>query len=163
VRFPPQAQGTRSATLQITANGTPALTSVTLAGTGTAPLTGPAASTSPGPTGATGPPGPAGKVELVTCTQTTKQVKGHKHTHTTCKGRLASGTVNLKAGGAFSRTTVTRGGVVYATGSAVSLGDGRVQLVLPDRRPLRKGTTPSARVTAPGQRWVTRHSRIELR
>jgi len=164
VRFAPQAQGARSATLQITANGTPAITSVTLAGTGTAPLTGPAGS--PGPTGATGaagPQGPAGQVELVTCTQTTKRVKGHKHTHTTCKGRLASGTVNLKTGGAVSRATVTRGGVVYATGSAVSLGSGRVQLVLADRRPLRKGTYTLSQSHRVGQRSVTRRSRIELR
>jgi hypothetical protein len=104
----------------------------------------------------------AGRVELVTCTQTTKRDKGHKHTHTTYKGRLASGTVN-KTGGAVSRATVTRGGVVYATGSAVSLGNGRVQLVLADRRPLRKGTYTLSQRQRSGHRWVIRRSRIELR
>jgi hypothetical protein len=163
VRFAPQAQGTRSATLQITANGTPAITSAALVGTGTAPLTGPAGSPGPTGTGAAGPQGPAGQVELVTCTQTTKRVKGRKHTHTTCKGRLASGTVNLKTGGAVSRATVTRGGVVYATGSAVSLGNGRVQLLLADRRPLRKGTYTLSQRHRVGQRSVTQRSRIELR
>jgi Glycine rich protein/Abnormal spindle-like microcephaly-assoc'd, ASPM-SPD-2-Hydin len=164
VRFAPQAQGAGSGTLQIAASGTPALTSVTLVGTGTAPLTGPAGSPGPtGATGATGPQGPAGKVELVTCTQTTKEVKGHKHTHTTCNGRLASGTVNLRAGGAVTSATVTRGGVVYATGSAVSLGNGRVQLVLADRRPLRKGTYTLSQRHRVGQRWVTQRSRITLR
>jgi hypothetical protein len=158
VRFAPQAQGARSATLQIAANGTPAIASVTLAGTGTAPLTGPAGSPgATGATGATGPQGPGGKVELVTCTQTTKRVKGHKRTHTTCKARLASGTVSLKAGGAVSLATITRGG------SAVSLGNGRVQLLLTDRRPLRKGTYTLSQRHRSGHRWVTRRSRIELR
>jgi DNA-binding beta-propeller fold protein YncE len=76
--------------------------------TGAAGAQGPA-----GPAGApgpAGPAGPAGKIELVTC----KTVKGKQH----CTTKLVSGTVKFVATGSAARATLSRRGVVFASGSA---------------------------------------------
>lgn len=79
-----------------------------------------------GPTGAPGPAGPAGQVELVTC----KTVKGKQH----CTAKLVSGTVKFTTAGSSAPATLSRHGVVYATGTA-RLARGRMSLrLLPVRR-----------------------------
>src|SRR6202044_2066818 len=76
--------------------------------TGEKGATGPqGAAGTPGPVG---PAGPAGKVELVTC----KTAKGKQH----CTTKLVPATVKFTAAGSAARATLSRGGVVFASGSA---------------------------------------------
>jgi DNA-binding beta-propeller fold protein YncE len=83
-----------------------------------------------GPAGAQGPAGPAGKVELVTC----KTVKGKQH----CTTKLASGTLKLTTTGSSARATLSRRGVVFASGSARTTR-GHMSLRLMPLRQLRPG------------------------
>ena len=83
-----------------------------------------------GPTGAQGPIGPAGKVELVTC----KTVKGKQH----CTTKLVSGTVKFTTSGLAARATLSRHGVLYASGAART-AHGRVSLRLAPVRRLGPG------------------------
>jgi streptogramin lyase len=81
-----------------------------------------------GAAGATGPAGKDGQIELVTCkTVVVKKKKKQK-----CTTKLVSGTVKFTASAA--RASLSRAGVVYATGRASSV-HGRTRLVL---RPLRR-------------------------
>ena len=155
IRFAPQATGgmTRTATLNIpyadgltapTGAGNPSL------GVATAALSGTAASmpagsvtvpgTTPGSatTGATGAGGNNSKVELVTCRQVTRAVTVHGHTGrvTTerCTTKLVSTPVMFPSGSSVS-ATLSRGGVVYATGRGSS-----ARLELTASRTLKRGT-----------------------
>ena len=83
-----------------------------------------------GPTGVPGPAGPAGKVELVTC----KTVKGKQH----CTTKLVSGTVKFTAVGSSAKATLSRHGMVFASGSAL-VTRGRMSLRLAPLRLLRPG------------------------
>lgn len=78
-----------------------------------------------GPAGAAGPAGPAGQVELVTC----KTVVVKKKKKQQCTTKLVSGTVKFTATGSVARASLSRSGVVYATGSARRV-HGRMRLVL---------------------------------
>lgn len=96
---------------------------------------------SAGVSGAVGPAGPAGKVELVTCT-TTKPKTGKPKT--TCKTKLVSAPVKFQA--ELARTaargaSLRRARRLFASGTAASLGNHRVQLLLTPRtgRALPKG------------------------
>jgi streptogramin lyase len=92
------------------------------AGGPTGPQGQPGASGPPGPQGQTGPPGPPGKVELVTCTPVTKTVTQHgrkvKVTRQHCTTKLVTGPVKFTAALAAGRATLSRRGIVYATGYA---------------------------------------------
>ena len=79
-----------------------------------------------GPAGARGPAGPSGKVELVAC----KKVKGKQR----CRTKLISGTVKFTTTGLVSRATLSRHGVVYATGTARTARGGMSLRLLPVRR-----------------------------
>lgn len=93
-----------------------------------------------GPAGAQGPAGPAGKVQLVTCSPVTKTIKvqgkSKKVKLKKCTTKLVSGVVKFTA--TSSRATLSRGGMVYAVGSAV-LARGGEQLALSARRALNAG------------------------
>ena len=98
---------------------------------------------SAGPSGPAGPRGPAGhsgangKIELVTCIKTTKTIKVHGHqrhvSQQDCTTKLVSGPVKFTTS-ARTSATITRAGVVYATGY---LSGSR--LVLVARRATRPG------------------------
>jgi hypothetical protein len=79
-----------------------------------------------GPAGTQGPAGPAGEVELVTCKKVAKKQK--------CTAKLVSGTVSFTTLGSPAQATLSRHGVVYATGTART-ASGRMSLrLLPVRR-----------------------------
>jgi streptogramin lyase len=105
--------------------------------TGAAP-TGATGDTGPtGATGATGATGPAGKVELVSCAMLTKKVKGKAQEQMKCTIKLVTGPVTFKTTGA-SAAVLSRGGLVYATGSAIGSGR-KTKLLLAARRRIREG------------------------
>ena len=124
VRFAPQAQGASSASLAIATNAPTSLAPIALSGIG-GPLP-------QGPRGPTGPSGASGKVELVTCTT----IKVHGKTRKKCTAKLVSGTVKFTT--ATARATLSRGHMVYATGTAVRW-HGAERLSLRIRRRLTPG------------------------
>lgn len=136
VRFGPTAtSGTngRSATLTVTSNDPASPLSITLLGTGGQLPQGP-----PGKTGATGPRGPAGEIELVTCKLVTKGKGKHKKTTQKCSSKLTSKPVKFTTARDLSSAVLSRGDVVYATGSASRVGKS-MKLLLTPLRTIRDG------------------------
>jgi hypothetical protein len=154
VNFAPQAQGSRQATLQIASNDPASPASVPVAGTGGPVPQGPpgnnganggnggnganGANGTNGKTGATGPRGPAGKIELVTCKPVTKGNGKHKKIVQKCSTKLTSSPVKFTTAGDRIAAVLSRGGVVYATGSAVRAGK-QTKLLLSPLRTIGKG------------------------
>lgn len=190
VRFAPQAQGASSASLTLLTNAATAPAPVALSGTGgslpqgppgtngtngtngTAGATGASGAEGPagppGPSGATGtqgpagPRGPAGQVELVTCKTVVKKVHGHRRKVNKCSTRLVSGTVKFTTTGALARASISRQGVIYATGASVPTGHGGSELLLNDRRRLRHGSYTLTERYRRGHRWAVRRSTIQI-
>jgi hypothetical protein len=81
-----------------------------------------------GPRGQAGPQGPAGMAELVTCRTVTRTVTRHGHRvkvrRQVCATRLVTGPVKFTAAAGSARATLSRGGVVYATGYSHQGRDG---------------------------------------
>jgi streptogramin lyase len=73
-----------------------------------------------GATGATGATGPAGVVVLVSCKAVTKKVKGKKQTKQVCTTKVVGGVVKFTT--AVKSATLSRGRVVYATGTGERTG-----------------------------------------
>jgi hypothetical protein len=71
----------------------------------------------------------------VTC----KSVIRHHHRLNKCKGKLVSGTVKFTTTGKIVHATISRRGVVYASGESVPAAGGGSMLVLNDRRRLAPG------------------------
>ena len=103
--------------------------------TGTAGASG--ATGHPGTTGAAGPSGPAGEIEIVTCKSVTTGKGKHKKTLQKCATKLTSSPVTFTTTRDLAAAVLSRGDIVYATGSAIRLGT-RSQLLL---RPLHKIST----------------------
>jgi hypothetical protein len=140
VRFGPTATSAtngRSATLTLTSNDPGSPLAITLQGTGGQLPQGPPGSN--GKTGATGPRGPAGEIELVTCKAVTKGKGKHKKTTQKCTTKLTSKPVKFKTAADVSTAVLSRGAVVYATGSAIRAGK-RTKLLLTPRRKIRDGS-----------------------
>lgn len=144
-QFTPSAAEPESATIDLSDNE-PTPSTITLSGTGVAAPA--AVGGAPAPTGPVGAVGAAGatssqgsqastpQIELVTCRTVTKTSKVHGHEHTVtvqlCTTKLISGIAMF--GTTTAKATLTRHGVVYATGTA------RLALLtLHARRPLRAG------------------------
>ena len=115
-----------------------------------------------GPPGSTGARGPAGKVELITCKTVTKRVKGHLRKVQRCTGKLVSGTVKFTTTGAVVHATLSRRGVVYASGASVSVAGGRSLLVLNDRHRLSRGSYLLTLRRRGGHRWVTHRMQVTI-
>jgi hypothetical protein len=160
VRFAPQAQGASSASLSLLTNAPVASPTVALSGTGGSLPLGPPGQT--GATGKTGPQGPSGKIELVTCTKVTKTIKGHRRKVQQCRGRLVSGTVKFTAAGASVRATMSRAGVIYATGASVTTRGGGSYLVLSELRPLHPGRYTLTLRSRHNGRWFTSRRSITI-
>jgi hypothetical protein len=94
-----------------------------------------------GPAGAAGPAGPAGKngeVELVTCKSATTGTGTNRKTVQKCTTKLVSSPVTITTTGASIAAVLSRGRVVYATGSATVSGK-HTKLLLTLRRSIVKG------------------------
>ncbi len=91
-----------------------------------------------GPQGAAGPQGPAGKVELVVCKSVTTGTGKKKKTVQKCTTKLTSSPVKFTTSGAATSAVLSRGGVVYATGTATRSGN-RMRLLLSPRGRVVKG------------------------
>ena len=151
VRFFPDAAGLSAAALSLHTNALTDPAPVALSGTGGSLPQGPVGPQGPaGATGTTGPKGArgatgargrTGKVQLVTC-KTVKR-KGQKPRRT-CTTRTVSGPVKFTT---LATARLSRGGVLYATGTASRVG-GRLTLVLSAGRKL-----------APGRYMVTLRNR----
>jgi len=91
-----------------------------------------------GAQGATGPQGPAGEVELVVCKSVTTGTGKKRKTVQKCTTRLTSAPVKFTTTGVATTAVLSRGGVVYATGTATRSGN-RTRLLLTPRRRLVEG------------------------
>jgi hypothetical protein len=103
---------------------------------GAAGLQGPA-----GPKGVAGLQGPAGKngeVELVTCKAVTTGTGKNKKTVQQCTIKLTSSPITITTAGASIAAVLSRGKVIYATGSATKSGRG-TKLLLTLGRHIGKG------------------------
>ena len=92
--------------------------------------------------GSTGPAGPApknGEVELVTCKSVTTGRGKNKKTVQKCTIKLTSSPVTITTTGGSVKAVLSRGKIVYATGSAVVSGK-HTKLLLTPRRSIGNGT-----------------------
>jgi hypothetical protein len=116
---------------------------------------GPAGPAGPaGPTGPVGKEGPAGKVELVTCTKVGKKQK--------CKTKLLASPVKLTITRSVARATLSRRGMVFATGSAVKRAHGGLRLVLRRLRKLGPGRYTLTLITGTGAHRIVRSESFTL-
>jgi Abnormal spindle-like microcephaly-assoc'd, ASPM-SPD-2-Hydin len=168
VSFAPGQAGARIATVTVAGatvgNSYPTLT---LSGIATAPPGGPVAPTGPtpptvpaAPTVPATPNSPAHRtetarpgvsIELITCKPTGKATR-HKPQ---CTSKLISRPLTFTATATTARATISRGRVVYATGSATVVGPGRWELVLHKRRALRAGVYTLTLGTRHGARHLS--------
>lgn len=162
VRFAPSQTGERDAALEVKGatlgNAYPSV-SLSGAGIGTAGQSG--AAGTPANTGASGPHDPTAmqpppvRLELVMCHALPK-TKGHRTTVRQCTVTLLSSPPNPSPRKA-NRATLTRGSLVYATGSGSAIG-GRLRLVVHQIRTLRAGLYTLTLRSGPV--WVTSRVRI---
>jgi hypothetical protein len=145
-QFTPSTTTGETASIALSDNE-PTPSSITLTGTGVARNSGPTGPTGPtgtsgpagsagtsGTNGAAGPAGPAGKIELVTC----RSVKTQGKTVKKCSTSLTSKPVQFTTSEAVRTATLSRGDVIYATGSAILAGK-RAKLLLTPLRNMKKG------------------------
>ena len=91
-----------------------------------------------GSTGPTGPTGKNGEVDLVICKSVSTGMGKHKKTIQKCTTKLTSSPITITATGGAMSAALSRGKVVYATGSAVVSGR-HTKLLLTLRRSIVKG------------------------
>ena len=160
VYFAPEAQGQRTAALDIFGNDPNSPATVGLSGTGGSLPTG-----AQGPQGVQGPAGPQGapgKIELVTCKTVTRKVKGHRRKVQKCTGRLVSGTVKFTIVPGSVHATISRNGTVFATGASVPEPAGGFSMVLSGRRLLTPGRYRLTLRTQRGGRSTIRRTTITV-
>jgi hypothetical protein len=154
VQFDPDAPGARGAALEFGTNNGVGAEPIDLTGAGVEASSGPAGAsgtngtqgpigtTGPqGPAGSTGPAGPAGKngeVELVTCKSVIVGTGKNTKAIQKCTTELTSAPVTITTTGASIAAVLSRGKVVYATGSATVSGK-HTKLLLTLHRRIVKG------------------------
>lgn len=137
VRFAPSASDERSAILSVSSADPLSPLEIQVSGSG--------AQHPPwqlGPEGRQGLPGkqgPAGEIELVTCTKIARKAKSGKHVQMKCTSRLVTGPVKFTAAEAATTAVLSRGRLVYATGSVLGAGT-KTRLLLTPRHNIAKGT-----------------------
>jgi hypothetical protein len=108
------------------------------------------------------------EVDLVTCTtvtktlkrtvrQKTRRVKVTKHV---CRAKVVFGTVGPASTG--ERASISRGHLMYASGTGVSTGAGGWKLTLTGSRPLRPGGYTLTLVRRRGHRTMTTRVRVTI-
>ena len=174
VQFTAHATGTRGAALSVGASNASNSPTIALTGAGVPPNVNP--TSPPGPAGSTGARGPAGprgqphQVELVTCPTVpktvVKKVKGKRRKvsvrRQACVGILVSGTVKFTTIGATARATLTRGHLVYATGSGWILPGREELLVFTIRRKTAPGRYTLVLRHRLGRRLITRREQVTI-
>jgi hypothetical protein len=162
VGFIPIAVGVKDASLFVISNQGP-VSIIGLSGTGVAPDS--------GSSGPSGPAGAAGNVVLVTCKTVTKTVanlvSGKRHQAREkkvqkCTGRRVGGTVQVSVSVPSGRAKISRGRVVYATGTSLTIGGGRWLLLLTERRALDPGRYTLTFRSRYNGRWSTRRATITI-
>ncbi len=160
IRFAPQALGPSSATLTLVTNAVAAPAAVALSGTGGALPAGPAGPA--GATGASGPAGTSGAVELVRCHTVTRTVTRHHRkvrvAQQQCSTKTVTGTAKFTTTAAAEHATLSRGGVLFASGGSGASG----VLVLRERRALAPGTYVLTLRTRRGTRVQTTRRRVTV-
>jgi hypothetical protein len=175
VRFDPQTPGVSSASLTVLTNAPTPPPAVALSGTGGPLPQGPTGSTGPtGPTGPmgrtgatgargpTGPRGPAGKLALITCKTTIQKVRGRTRRFQKCKSRLVAGTVIFTTVSSSVPATISRRGVIFATGASLPTSGGGTVLVMANRRALHFGSYTLTLRTRRGRRSIVRRIPITI-
>ncbi len=158
VSFIPQAQGPRTADLNIASNDPSSPLTVALSGTGGAAVQ-----------SVTGVPilGSTRAIVLMTCKPTTRRItrKGHKIRvkRLTCSSRRLLGPAKLPITKRDTHATLSRGRTVFATGFAVKTGNGHWQLVLQARRKLRRGSYTLVLRSRHKGRSVTHRAQVLIR
>jgi hypothetical protein len=148
VRFDPQAGGNRAATLKLVTNAARPPTVVALSGTGVGALAG----------------ARRHAVEVVSCRSHIQDERHPPVKAETCTGELVHGVLKLARTGNWTRATIARGHVVYATGASMSTAHGRSELLLTARRVLKAGRYTLILRDRRGRRLVvTRRAQILLR
>ena len=89
--------------------------------------------------GPAGPRGHAGQIELVTCKSLANGKRKHKKTVQKCVTKLTSSPVTFRSTGARIAAVLSRGKVLYATGSAIYSGK-QTKLLLTTPHNIGKGS-----------------------
>jgi hypothetical protein len=137
VRFAPSARGERSATLSVSSADPLSPLEISVSGSGRQ-----LPQWQPRPEdqqGSSGKQGSAGDIELVTCTTIMRKVKGGRHMQMKCTTRFVTGPVKFTTVGAATAAVLSRGKLVYATGSVLGAGM-KTKLLLIPRHNIAKGT-----------------------
>ena len=108
-------------------------------------------------TGSQGPKGDPGQVELVTCKVVTVKVKGKLVKRNKCTAKLVSGTVRFTTSSVVRRASISRAGVLYATGIVTNKG-----LVLHAVRKVRAGRYTLTLRYKQGAKQMTTRSQITI-
>jgi hypothetical protein len=146
VRFDPQAAGERSATLRLVTNTTRAPTTLSLSGSATGVSVG----------------GPHHNVALMACQLKRRRARSRAKREV-CTGEFVHGEFAFNTGGAWTRATIKRRGVVYATGASMPTAHGGSELLLNVRRAMKPGNYVLILRNRRARRWVTRRLPLLLR
>ncbi len=79
-----------------------------------------------------------------------------------CTARLVSGAVKFTVTAAKERATISRGRVVYATGTSLPIGGGRALLLLSGPRALDHGSYTLTIRAGHGRHWSVRRATITI-
>lgn len=79
-----------------------------------------------------------------------------------CSTRIVSGVVTFTIGSHAIAASLARAHMVYASGVGVAMGAGRWQLLLQDRRTLRRGSYTLTLRSPQNGRWVTHRKSITI-
>jgi hypothetical protein len=93
----------------------------------------------------------------VTCRIVKVKVKGHKVKRRKCRSKLVSGTVKFTTKSAVRRASLSRGGVLYATGTVTNKG-----LKLHALRHVRAGRYTLTLRYQQGHKQMTMRSQIKI-
>jgi len=158
VRFAPQAQGARTASLQLQTNAPAQPLPISLSGVG--------GSLPAGPQGPPGPKGSAATVALLSCAVAPARHSGRRRAggrqRPACRMRTISGALIIRAFGAVQPAALTRGATLYGRGQLITLAHGRSEIVLVPARRITPGRYTLALSVRRGHRSITRGQTVTI-